>query len=53
MSTTPVSIAAITGAAGTNRSRLNAGTLRAFVVARTLTPAVAGIVAAGVYGLIR
>jgi phosphate/sulfate permease len=52
MSTTHVSTGAITGAAGTKSSRLNPRTLRDFLLAWTLTPAAAGLVAAGVYGLV-
>jgi inorganic phosphate transporter, PiT family len=53
MSTTHVSTGAITGAAGFRPSRLNVRTLRDFLLAWTLTPAAAGLFAAGVYGFVR
>ncbi|MDQ0381430.1 inorganic phosphate transporter [Amycolatopsis thermophila] len=53
MSTTHVSTGAIAGASGTEPARLNTRTLRDFVVAWTVTPFVAALVAAGVYLLLR
>ncbi len=53
MSTTHVSAGAIAGAAGLNRSRLNGHTLRDFAIAWTLTPLTAGLIAAGVFLLLR
>jgi inorganic phosphate transporter, PiT family len=49
MSTTHVSTGAIAGSAGRDVGRLNRRTLRDFAIAWTLTPFVAGLVAAGVY----
>lgn len=49
LSTTHVSTGAIVGAAGRDPSRLNRRTLRDFVLAWTLTPFVAGTVAAAVF----
>ena len=49
LSTTHVSTGAITGAAGTQVSRLDGRTLRDFAVAWTLTPVVAAAVAAAVH----
>lgn len=49
MSTTHVSTAAIAGTAGRDTARLDAKTLRDFVIAWTVTPFVAGLIAAGVY----
>ncbi|GAB3394240.1 hypothetical protein [Amycolatopsis echigonensis] len=51
-STTHVSTGAIAGASGT-QLRLNERTLRDFAIAWTLTPVVAGVVAAGVFAAIR
>lgn len=53
LSTTHVSTGAIVGAAGPNLRRLSGHTLRDFVLAWTVTPASAGIVAAGVFALAR
>ena len=52
MSTTHVSSGAIAGIPGTKVSRLNPKTLRDFVIAWTVTPAVGGLVAAAVYFII-
>jgi inorganic phosphate transporter, PiT family len=51
LSTTQVSASAIAGAAGTHPSRINARTIRDFVVAWTVTPVAAALVAAAVYAL--
>ncbi len=53
MSTTHVSTGAVAGAAGRQVGTLNVRTLRDFVIAWTLTPVFAGLVAAGVYLLAR
>jgi PiT family inorganic phosphate transporter len=53
MSTTHVSTGAIAGTAGANLSRLSGRTLRHFALAWTVTPFVAGLVAAGAYALAR
>ena len=53
MSTTHVSTAAIAGAARLNVARWNARTLRDFVLAWTLTPAVAAFVALAAFGALR
>jgi len=53
MSTTHVATGAITGMAGTNPSRLNRRLLRDFALAWTVTPLVAGLVAASVFAIIR
>lgn len=52
MSTTHVSTGAIAGAAGKDVTRLNKKTLRDFGIAWTVTPFVAGTVAATVYAVI-
>jgi PiT family inorganic phosphate transporter len=52
LSTTQVATGAIAGTAGTSVSGLNRRTLGHFVMAWTLTPLVAGIVAAAVYAVI-
>ena len=53
MSTTHVSTGAIAGSAGLNRARLNGRTLRDFAIAWTLTPLTAGLIAAGMFLLVR
>jgi len=53
MSTTHVSTGAIAGASGTQLRRLNLGMLRQFILAWTVTPLIAGIVAATAYALLR
>lgn len=53
MSTTHVSTGAIAGTAGVRGSRLNRRAMRDFLLAWTLTPVVAGAVAASVYALAR
>lgn len=53
LSTTHVSTGAIAGSAGTDASRLNRRNLRDFLLAWTVTPVVAGLVAAGSYVLLR
>ncbi len=52
LSTTQVSASAIAGAAGVHPSRLHRRTLRDFVLAWTVTPFVAALVAAVVYALV-
>lgn len=52
MSTTHVSTGAIAGVAGADAGRLNLRTLRDFAVAWTLTPVVAGLLAAATYGVL-
>jgi inorganic phosphate transporter, PiT family len=52
MSTTHVSTGAITGVAGTDRSRLTGKTLRDFVLAWLVTPPTTGLIAAGSYFVI-
>jgi PiT family inorganic phosphate transporter len=49
LSTTQVSASAIAGASGTHPSRLNRRTIRDFVIAWTVTPVAAGLVAAATY----
>ena len=51
LSTTQVSASAIAGASGTHPSRVNRRTIRDFVIAWTITPVAAGLVAAGVYAV--
>jgi PiT family inorganic phosphate transporter len=53
LSTTHVSTGAIAGAAGRRLGRLSGRTLRDFVLAWTVTPAVAAAVAAGVFAVVR
>lgn len=53
LSTTHVSTGAIAGAAGRDVKRLHARNLRDFVLAWTVTPLVAGLVAAGVFLIAR
>jgi PiT family inorganic phosphate transporter len=53
LSTTHVSTGAISGAAGADVSRLNARTLRDFVLAWTVTPFFTAAVAAAVYAVAR
>jgi PiT family inorganic phosphate transporter len=53
MSTTHVSTEAVVGTAGRTVSRLNARTLRDFLLAWTITPVFSGAVAAAVYALVR
>lgn len=53
LSTTHVSTGAIAGAPGKDVSRLHTRTLRDFLIAWTLTPVTAGLVAAGVFALVR
>lgn len=53
MSTTHVATGAISGTAGTDVGRLNRRTLRDFVLAWTVTPFVAGLVALAVYAVAR
>jgi len=53
MSTTHVATGAIAGVAGTKVVRLNQRLLRDFALVWTLTPLVAGLVAAGVLALVR
>jgi phosphate/sulfate permease len=53
MSTTHVSTAATAGSARSNLARWNARTLRDFVLARTLTPAVAAVVALAAFGALQ
>jgi PiT family inorganic phosphate transporter len=52
LSTTQVATGAIAGTAGTSVSGLNRRTLGHFVMAWTVTPLVAGVVAAAVYAVI-
>jgi inorganic phosphate transporter, PiT family len=52
LSTTQVSASAIAGAAGTHPSRVNRRTVRDFVLAWTVTPIAAALVAGAVYALI-
>ena len=53
LSTTHVSTGAIAGAPGRDVSRLDTRTLRDFLIAWTLTPLTAGLVAAGVFTVVR
>ncbi len=53
MSTTHVATGAISGIAGVRASRLNRRTLRSLALAWTVTPLTAGLVAAGVFALLR
>ena len=53
MSTTHVATGAISGIAGVRASRLNRRTLRNLALAWTVTPLVAGLIAAGVFALFR
>jgi PiT family inorganic phosphate transporter len=53
MSTTHVSTGAIAGGSGTQLRRLNLNTLQQFILAWTVTPLIAGIVAATAYELLR
>lgn len=53
ISLTHVSTGAIAGAAGTHPSRLNRRTLRDFAIAWTVTPLVAGTIAASTFWLLR
>jgi inorganic phosphate transporter, PiT family len=52
LSTTQVSASAIAGAAGTHPSRVNPRTVRDFVLAWTVTPIAAALVAAAVYAIV-
>jgi PiT family inorganic phosphate transporter len=52
LSTTQVSASAIAGASGAHPSRVNRKTVRDFVLAWTITPLAAGLVAAGTYALV-
>lgn len=51
LSTTQVSTSAIAGASGTRAGRINRRTIRDFVIAWTITPIAAGLVAAAVYAI--
>lgn len=53
MSLTHVATGAIAGTAGARPSRLNWRTLRDFAIAWTVTPLVAGIIAAGTFLVLR
>lgn len=53
MSTTHVSSGAISGIPGANVSRLNLKLIRDFVIAWTVTPVIGGLVAAGMYIIVR
>lgn len=53
LSTTHVSTGAIAGAPGKNVARLHTRTLRDFLIAWTVTPLTAGLVAASVFALLR
>jgi PiT family inorganic phosphate transporter len=53
LSTTQVSSSAIAGAAGQHPSRLNRRTLRDFLLAWTVTPVAAALVAAMVFAFLR
>ncbi|MGH9182446.1 MAG: inorganic phosphate transporter [Acidimicrobiales bacterium] len=53
LSTTHVSTGAIAGAAGKDTSRLHTRTLRDFLIAWTLTPLIAGALAAAIFAVFR
>lgn len=53
MSTTHVSTGAIAGTAGSHANRLNRRVLRDFLLAWTVTPAAAGVIAASIYAMAR
>jgi inorganic phosphate transporter, PiT family len=53
LSTTQVSAGAIAGTSGTHPSRLHGRTVRDFLIAWTVTPVTAGIVAAAVFAIAR